>query len=55
MALFVGLLVVGQTVYSSTLEHLRQFGTLKAIGASNTFVVRVVLQQALLAGLLGFL
>ncbi len=54
LALFVGLLVVGQTVYSSTLEHLRQFGTLKAIGASNSFVTRVVLKQALLAGALGF-
>ncbi len=54
LALFVGLLVVGQTVYSSTLEHLKQFGTLKAIGASNAFVTRVVLRQAMLAGALGF-
>lgn len=54
LALFVGLLVVGQTVYSSTLEHLRQFGTLKAIGASNMFVTAVVLKQAVLASSLGF-
>jgi putative ABC transport system permease protein len=54
LALFVGLLVVGQTVYSSTLEHLRQFGTLKAIGAKNSFVTKVVIRQALLAGAIGF-
>lgn len=54
LALFVGLLVVGQTLYSSTLEHLRQFGTLKAIGASNAFITQIVMRQAALAGLLGF-
>ncbi len=53
LGLIVGLLVVGQTVTASTLEHIKQFGTLKAIGASNLFVVRVVLNQALLAGGLG--
>jgi putative ABC transport system permease protein len=54
MAIVVGMVIVGQTIYSATVEHLREFGTLKAIGASNRDVYRIVLKQALINALLGY-
>jgi putative ABC transport system permease protein len=54
MAVVVGTVVVGQTIYSATIEHLREFGTLKAIGATNRFIYMIVIEQALLQGVLGY-
>lgn len=54
LGFLVGLAVVGQTIYASTLEHLREFGTLKAIGASNREIYGIILEQALLTAILGY-
>lgn len=54
LGLFVGMVVVSQTIYATTLEHLREFGTLKALGASNRYVYRVILEQAILSALMGY-
>lgn len=54
MAIAVGMVIVGQTIYTATIEHLREFGTLKAIGASNADVYRIILEQALINALLGY-
>jgi putative ABC transport system permease protein len=50
----VGLMVVALTVYVATLSRRREFGALKAIGAPNRFLYRVVLAQAVLSVLIGF-
>ena len=50
----VGLLVVAQTLYSSTLEHLKEFGTVKAIGGGNWDIYKILFQQALIVALAGF-
>ena len=50
----VGMMVVGLTVYTAATERLRDFGVLKAIGASNSYLYGVVIRQALSIGLLGF-
>ena len=55
MGFAVGVAVVGQTLYASTLDRLREFGTLKAIGASNTFVCLLVAKQAAILALAGYL
>ena len=54
LGIIVGLVVVGQILYNGTLEHLREYGTLKAMGARNSAVVRVILYQALLSAAVGF-
>ena len=54
MGVLVGLVVVGQILYNGTLEHIREYGTLKAMGAENGAIVRVILFQALLSALVGF-
>lgn len=54
MGIMVGAVIVSQTIYSSTIEHLREFGTLKALGAENRTVYGIILRQALLSGILGY-
>jgi len=50
----VGTVVVAQTLYTSTMEHIREFGTLKAIGGSNRDIYVIIGRQALIAALVGF-
>jgi len=54
VALVVGTVVAGQTFYLFTVENLRQFGALKAIGVTNGRLTGMVLLQAFSVGLLGF-
>jgi len=53
LAFLIGLVVVSQTIYANTMENIEEYATLKALGASQTFVARVVLSQALICGVLG--
>jgi putative ABC transport system permease protein len=54
IALLVGTVVSGQTFYMFTIENLKQFGALKAIGTTNGRLVGMILLQALLVGLIGY-
>jgi putative ABC transport system permease protein len=54
LGFIVGCAIAGQTFYTFTLENLNQFGSLKAMGLSNGRIVRMVLFQALVVGLLGY-
>ncbi len=54
LGILVGMVVVTQTLYSSTSEHLGEFGTIKAIGGSNADIYKIVSVQAALAALLAF-
>ncbi len=54
VALVVGTVVAGQTFYLFTIENLKQFGALKAMGVTNRRLVAMILLQALTAGSLGF-
>lgn len=51
----VGVVVVAQTLYTSTMEHIREFGTVKAIGGGNGDIYRILAKQATIAALAGFL
>lgn len=55
LGIIVGFVVVGQILYSGTLQYLREYGTLKAMGAKNSAVVRVILAQAMISAGLGFI
>ena len=54
LGIIVGFVVVGQILYSGTLQYIREYGTLKAMGARNGAVVRVILSQAMISAALGF-
>jgi putative ABC transport system permease protein len=54
LAMVVGSVVVAQTLYSSTKEHLYEFATLRAIGSSGAYLHTVIISQAILSGIAGF-
>jgi putative ABC transport system permease protein len=54
LALVIGGTIVGQTIYAGTLAHLREYGTLKAIGARNGEIYRVVFSQAGISAVVGY-
>lgn len=55
ISFLIGMLIVGQTIYNSTMEHIKEFGTLKALGAVNSEIYRIIFSQALINALAGYL
>lgn len=51
----VGIVVVAQTLYSSTMEHIKEFGTVKAIGGSNADIYAILGKQASIAAIAGYI
>jgi putative ABC transport system permease protein len=54
MGIIIGVAIVGQTFYMFSLENLRQFATLKAIGVSNRTILRMILTQAAFVAAVGY-
>jgi putative ABC transport system permease protein len=54
LGVIVGIVIVAQTLYSSTKDHLYEFATLRAMGASNSYIYKVIICQALLNAIIGF-
>lgn len=54
LGFIVGAAIAGQTFYLFTIENLKQFGALKAMGVTNLRIVGIILLQALIVGILGF-
>lgn len=54
LGFLVGTAIAGQTFYLFTVENIRQFGALKAMGTSNWMILLMVLSQALHVGLVGY-
>jgi len=54
LGVLVGIVVVAQTLYTSAVEHVKEFGTVKAIGGSNWDIYRILGEQALIAAVVGF-
>ncbi|OGW37132.1 MAG: hypothetical protein A2X58_01220 [Nitrospirae bacterium GWC2_56_14] len=55
ISFLIGMLIVGQTIYNSTMEHIKEFGTLKALGASNYEIYKIIFSQAMINALSGYL
>ncbi|MCI0491272.1 MAG: ABC transporter permease [Blastocatellia bacterium] len=53
LAWLVGLVIVSQNIYATTMENLEEYATLKAIGAPRRYIRGVVLTQALVSGVIG--
>jgi putative ABC transport system permease protein len=54
LGILVGIVIVAQTLYTSAVEHIKEFGTVKAIGGSNLAIYRILGEQALIAAVIGF-
>lgn len=55
LGFLIGLAVVSQAMYATTMENIEEFATLKALGATGGFVMRVIVLQAMIAGAAGYL
>lgn len=54
LGFLIGTLVAGQTFYNFTLDNLRHYGALKAMGVTNSRLASMVLLQALVVAVLGY-
>ncbi|HEY9618099.1 MAG TPA: FtsX-like permease family protein [Microcoleaceae cyanobacterium] len=55
VGIIVGMVVVSQILYSSVADHIKEFGTLKAMGASDWVIAGIITEQALWMAVLGYL
>jgi putative ABC transport system permease protein len=53
-AIISGFFIIGLTLYSSALDRIKDYGTLKAIGATNTYVRNLILLQSFIFAIIGF-
>ncbi len=54
LGLIVGTVIVGQTLYSSTMDNLYEFAVLRAMGSSAAYINTVIIIQALISAAIGF-
>jgi putative ABC transport system permease protein len=54
LGLIVGTVIVSQTLYSSTKDHLREYATLRALGSPSKYLYKVVMTQAALCAVIGY-
>jgi putative ABC transport system permease protein len=54
LGILVGIVVVAQTLYTATMEHIKEFGTVKAIGGGNRDIYKILAEQATIAAVAGF-
>ncbi len=55
LGFFIGLAIVSQAIYATTMENIEEFATLKAIGGSRGFIMGVIVSQSVICGLGGYL
>ncbi len=53
-AILSGLIIIGLTLYSATIDRIRDYATLKAIGSTNGFITRLILLQCVILALVGY-
>jgi len=54
LGILVGTVIVAQTLYSSTKDHLNEFATLRALGSSAGYIYKVILAQAGISAVIGY-
>ena len=55
MGFIVGIVIVYQILYTDVSDHLAEYATLKAMGYNNLYLARIVIQEAFVLSILGFL
>ncbi len=55
LALLVGVVIVAQTLYASTMDRLPEYATIRAMGGTRTYLYKIVIKQAVVGGLMGYL
>lgn len=55
IAVVIGFLVIFQSMYTAVMERTREIGILKSLGASKTYIVRVILRETLVLAIAGII
>ena len=53
-ALITGFVIIGLTLYSSAIDRIKDYGTLKAIGATNGYIRKLIMTQATIIAVVGY-
>ena len=53
LALFVGVVIVAQTLYASTMDRLPEYAVIRAMGGPRWYLYKIVIEQAVIGGLIG--
>lgn len=53
-AIISGFVIIGLTLYSAAIDRIKDYGTLKAIGATNGYITRLILTQAFIIAIFGY-
>lgn len=53
LAIFVGIVIVAQTLYASTMDRLPEYAVIRAMGGPRSYLYKIIIQQAILGGVLG--
>jgi putative ABC transport system permease protein len=54
LALMVGIVIVAQTLYASTMDRLPEYATIRAMGGPRSYLYKIVIKQAVIGGLMGY-
>jgi len=54
LSIFIGMVIVYQILFTDIVSHLREYATLKAMGFTNSYLNKVVISEALILAVLGF-
>jgi putative ABC transport system permease protein len=55
VGVIVGVVIVGQILYSSVSDHIKEFATLKAMGVADRVIYSIIIEQALWMAVLGYI
>jgi putative ABC transport system permease protein len=55
IAVVIGFIVIFQSMYTAVMERTREIGILKSLGASKTFIVRVILRETFFLAMTGII
>jgi putative ABC transport system permease protein len=53
LAIFVGVVIVAQTLYASTIDRLPEYAVIRAMGGPRSYLYKIIIQQAVLGGVIG--
>jgi putative ABC transport system permease protein len=54
-AILSGFVIIGLTLFSAAVDRMKDYGTLKAIGATNGYITKLIVLQAVLVAIIGFI
>ncbi len=54
LGVIIGMVIVAQTLYSATLDHINEFAVLRMLGSAASYLYRIILTQAALISIAGF-